>query len=690
MRTCEREALSMLILWEIIWKKGRDRPQLKLLCVKANDIISDVLHRHTKSHVKTGCTWVNYVKINDSIARHDPSLSSLEGTTQALNDADLSYEYSEAGHGVGNTISGGSRSKDRGRTPPSSISQDASASLQSLSGLTPEASLIEDGDFISRLTPFPLALDPDFYQFTPNQERGRSLLTEEQTVPFALQPTSSANRQSQRARNPLTTEPTNDATNIRNVTSIPFSRTKQCWISQQVCQRRTGIQLRERVVGSKRMNLLCDRDVDNYILEGRAKRLKFHETSRQRLEAILESNARILLPPSESSTQLIVESTGPSNTFSQLFRGDIPATTLLDIALDVYIGHCNGKLPIIHSATFITEAASPSFLLAALLSGFLMFRAKGAPEYVIRMFPVLVSMTLTELQSSTNEQDQPIKYLNAMTTALLNLHLGVLLGKLGMDTQLDVLTVTLFTTAEDHGLFGATDDVLPQDFFSDTTPLEVQWARWARVEPVKRDHVNFGTAVGAFRAAIVLGLYYLTVPPNLHAKKEHSLDLLSNPDWEEIGRAGFPILGGSLKLHLILRERDARCPVCGGPYSYNASSSGSPNNDTFACAMKGMSDAMTKKLRGSVITANGANATNIAVGKTLVVTTFIHIEWLWIVLPTMAWVFSLVTWLGTALRTYQWRIPKWRDNPLPLMFLYRENSGDTFVDLEEDSIDNSS
>lgn len=56
------------------------------------------------------------------------------------------------------------------------------------------------------------------------------------------------------------------------------------------------------------------------------------------------------------------------------------------------------------------------------------------------------------------------------------------------------------------------------------------------------DHVNFNTAVGTFRAAIVLGLYYLAVPVHVHTMEEHSLELLSNFDWEEIGSCGFPIL----------------------------------------------------------------------------------------------------------------------------------------------------
>ncbi|KAH8806046.1 hypothetical protein F5884DRAFT_801521 [Xylogone sp. PMI_703] len=608
----------------------------------------------------------------------------------------------------------------------------------------------QDGDFISRLTPFPLALDPNFYQLRPHQQLSQSLLSEEQTVPLMLSPASSINYRPQKPDNPGVSEPTaNRDVLSRKITSISFTKTKQCWTLPSATQHRAGGELWEGVLKSKRMNLLCNRDANNYIGGGRAKRLKFNEVSRQRLQAALRSNKHKFSSLSESSNRPERESTCLTNTFSQISQGDIPTTTLLDIALDVYFGNCTGKLPIVHSATFMTEAASPSFLLAALLFGFLMFRSKGAPEYVTQTFPVLVSMTLDELQSLSNDPEQPIKSLNAMTTALLTLHLGVLLEKLGMDTQLDVLTATLFTTAEDNGLFAATETFLLPDFLCNTAPLEVQWTTWARAESVKRlvvglinfdcyrtmrfskpslikpslvkffqpsedilyeadtaaiwlrlvkrgnnphlpltgisgdttnktemstqgiccvlslilatiggqnyrfedfvgnfnedlslssnlslnktlitqtiqlfpcsqksqephdintlilwhstcvmlasdsqlfecalglhgssissealqriskwattatarraclhagaifnllqhrrlsDHVSFSTAVGTFRAAIILGLYYLTIPSHLHSIEEHSLDLLSNFDWKEIGLVGFPIL----------------------------------------------------------------------------------------------------------------------------------------------------
>lgn len=58
-----------------------------------------------------------------------------------------------------------------------------------------------------------------------------------------------------------------------------------------------------------------------------------------------------------------------------------------------------------------------------------------------------------------------------------------------------------------------------------------------------------------------------------------------------------------------------------------------------------MSAAMTKTLRNSGVVTNGTTSADMAVGQAFVVTTFVHVEWLWLALPALAWLLGVITWL---------------------------------------------
>lgn len=101
---------------------------------------------------------------------------------------------------------------------------------------------------------------------------------------------------------------------------------------------------------------------------------------------------------------------------------------------------------------------------------------------------------------------------------------------------------------------------------------------------------------------------------------------------------------------------------------------GRPNGDAFACAVRGMTDALTKTLRNSGVLANGTGAGDayLARGRAETVATFVRVRWAWIVLPAAVWALGLAAWAVVAVQTYRMRLPKWRDDPLPLVFLYRD------------------
>lgn len=103
--------------------------------------------------------------------------------------------------------------------------------------------------------------------------------------------------------------------------------------------------------------------------------------------------------------------------------------------------------------------------------------------------------------------------------------------------------------------------------------------------------------------------------------------------------------------------------------NYTPATCGSPNADTFACAMRGIAAAMTKTVRG-------AGEEYLVRGRAETAATFVRVQWYWIALPCAVWVLGLVAWAVVAVQTRRMRLPTWRDDPLPLAFLYREGSDD--------------
>jgi hypothetical protein len=111
--------------------------------------------------------------------------------------------------------------------------------------------------------------------------------------------------------------------------------------------------------------------------------------------------------------------------------------------------------------------------------------------------------------------------------------------------------------------------------------------------------------------------------------------------------------------------------------NYTPSVCGSPNADTFACAMRGVAAALTKTLRNAGVTANGTGIGDqfLVQGRAETAATFVRVRWGWIALPCAVWVLGLVAWAVVASQTRRMGLPTWRDDPLPLAFLYREEGG---------------
>lgn len=107
------------------------------------------------------------------------------------------------------------------------------------------------------------------------------------------------------------------------------------------------------------------------------------------------------------------------------------------------------------------------------------------------------------------------------------------------------------------------------------------------------------------------------------------------------------------------------------------------NKDPIYCAMSNVARAMTKTFRDSAYVAqgyHGVTLANMTRGATLVEHVYIHITWYWLILPVLVWFLAVGLWVSAAATTWRHKAPMWRNNPLPLLFLY---DGDGKIDGAE-------
>ncbi|RHZ60216.1 DUF3176 domain-containing protein [Aspergillus thermomutatus] len=96
--------------------------------------------------------------------------------------------------------------------------------------------------------------------------------------------------------------------------------------------------------------------------------------------------------------------------------------------------------------------------------------------------------------------------------------------------------------------------------------------------------------------------------------------------------------------------------------------------DKLRCAMTNVAAAMTKTFRDSAYIQAGSDPeqSQMTVGRGVVVTYFVEVHWRWITLPGVVWSLGAVTLVGTAWKTRRSKVPNWRNDPLPLLFLYQK------------------
>ncbi|KAJ5676650.1 uncharacterized protein N7477_002283 [Penicillium maclennaniae] len=98
------------------------------------------------------------------------------------------------------------------------------------------------------------------------------------------------------------------------------------------------------------------------------------------------------------------------------------------------------------------------------------------------------------------------------------------------------------------------------------------------------------------------------------------------------------------------------------------------NASKLECAMSNVAAAMSKTFRDSAYAddesalspLSGNNATN---GQAFSSVTHIAVHWQWIISPMLVWVLGLISLIGAVSKSRKASIPRWKNDPIPLLFL---------------------
>lgn len=114
-------------------------------------------------------------------------------------------------------------------------------------------------------------------------------------------------------------------------------------------------------------------------------------------------------------------------------------------------------------------------------------------------------------------------------------------------------------------------------------------------------------------------------------------------------------------------------------------------DDHLTCVAHNVASAMTKSFRDSAYINYGLDGAEMAVGRTFVAATIVHIDWLWVTLPGLIWILSVVLWLTTAWQTRSRSLPLWQNSALPLLYFLdekqnKESSGSNVGTITKDDV----
>jgi hypothetical protein len=91
------------------------------------------------------------------------------------------------------------------------------------------------------------------------------------------------------------------------------------------------------------------------------------------------------------------------------------------------------------------------------------------------------------------------------------------------------------------------------------------------------------------------------------------------------------------------------------------------------CTMHNVAQAISKTFRDSRYSLDpGDDGAEVAVGVVRATATYVSVQWQWFALPVIVWVVTAVALVGTLWKVKRGRVPRWKNDPVPLLFLYSE------------------
>lgn len=103
--------------------------------------------------------------------------------------------------------------------------------------------------------------------------------------------------------------------------------------------------------------------------------------------------------------------------------------------------------------------------------------------------------------------------------------------------------------------------------------------------------------------------------------------------------------------------------------------------EKLRCAMDNVAEAISKSFRDAAFSNKGQGNSSV-IGKAMTSMTYIEIRWQWIVLPLLVWLLGLTTLVGTIWKTNKSKSPTWKNNLLPLLFIYENDQHEKVEDFE--------
>lgn len=214
-----------------------------------------------------------------------------------------------------------------------------------------------------------------------------------------------------------------------------------------------------------------------------------------------------------------------------------------------------------------------------------------------------------------------------------------------------------------------------------------EWAALSKLEPLKSEIIGIEIAlIPEWKNGSGLGLTSLGEPFALGFQSWSSMSIFFEQlftGYIAAASDNFQFQGTGTGLYATADTLEA--------LFYGNFSSSCDVDDQLTCALDNVAAAISKTIRDSAFTSgveyllNNTVNTNITAGQTITSTSFVAVRWEWLLLPLLVWLLATVSLIGTALRSGR-SVPVWKNDVLPLLFLYHTPQTDQTAGKDDTGI----